>query len=200
MKILLSPSKEVNIENMEKKANDVNTIFFLQKLQFLNESNLLFENLDILSKQAIKLYNGLAFRQLNNLNDEFYQNVIILSSLYGYSFGTDYISNHRLDYTTIVGRKYRKEFYEEINDVLRNEDVVYNLASKEYSKGIIHHNLIEFEFLVNNKNISATSKKMRGAMVEFIRCNGDCNLTEFNIDEFIFSKKLSTSKKYVYIK
>lgn len=193
MKILLSPSKEMNIENLQKKRNDINVSSFQLKCKLLD--------IDYsFSKQAIKLYSGLAFRQLNELDSDFYHNVIILSSLYGYSYGNDYISPYRLDYTSKEGRLYRSDIYAEINKILVNEDVIYNLASKEFSKGIKHHNIIDFEFYVNNKQISATSKKMRGAMIEFIRVNGNKQLELFNTDDFVFDKSASNKNMYVYRK
>lgn len=193
MKILLSPSKEMNIENLQKKRNDINVSSFQLKCKLLD--------IDYsFSKQAIKLYSGLAFRQLNELDSVFYHNVIILSSLYGYSYGNDYISPYRLDYTSKEGRLYRSDIYDEINKILVNEDVIYNLASKEFSKGIKHCNIIDFEFYVNNKQISATSKKMRGAMIEHIRVNGNKQLELFNTDDFVFDKSASNNNLYVYRK
>lgn len=204
MKILLSPSKEVNLDNLEKKSNDINTAYFNEKVNLLNDANIIFDDLNVLSKKAIMLYSGLAFRQLKCLEDEFYRDVVILSSLYSYSYGTDYISNYRLDYTSKEGRLLKKEFYEEINQTLSNEDVIYNLASNEFSKGIVHPNMIDFEFLVEKdgklKNISATSKKMRGAMVEYIRCNGNRHLQKFNIDNFKYNSDMSNDNKYVFVK
>lgn len=193
MKILLSPSKEMNIENMIKKPNDINISAFKSK-------SVLFEFDYSMSKKAIKLYNGLAFRQLNELDSDFYKNVIILSSLYGYSYATDYISCYRLDYTSKEGRLNRSEIYNEINQMLEVEDVVYNLASNEFFKGIKHHNIIEFKFFINDKQISAISKKMRGAMVEFIRINGEEKISLFNVDGFKFNENLSSEKLYVYEK
>ncbi len=195
MKILLSPSKQMNLENLVARENDINSKYFASKLDILK-----IENVNVLSKKAIELYSGIAFRQLTNHEDDFYKDVIILSSLYGYSYGADYISEYRLDYTTKQGRLFRKEMYDEINDTLAKEEVVYNLASKEFSKGIIHDNIIEFEFLVNDKNISATSKKMRGAMVEYIRLNGTTKLNEFSVDDFKYCMNESTSKKFVFKK
>ncbi len=204
MKILLSPSKEVNLDDLIAVENDINTKYFNEKVEVLNANGIHFEDLNKLSKRAIKLYNGLAFRQLNDLDDSFYSNVVILSSLYAYSYGSDMISNYRLDYTSVEGRILKKEFYIEINEMLQNEDIVFNLASNEFSKGIIHPNLTSFEFLVNKngklKNISATSKKMRGAMVEYIRCNGNSHLQKFNIDNFKYNSDMSNDNKYVFVK
>lgn len=204
MKILLSPSKEVNLDDLVAVENDINTKYFNDKINSLKINDVIFENLNVLSKPAIKLYNGLAFRQLKELDDVFYKDVVILSSLYAYSYGSDMISNYRLDYTSVEGRMFKKEFYTEINEMLEVEDIVFNLASNEFSKGIIHPNLIDFEFLVNKdgklKNISATSKKMRGAMVEYIRCNGYNNLHNFNIDDFKYNSEMSNESNYVFVK
>lgn len=204
MKILLSPSKEVDTSDFEKRINDVNTQFFNSKLEELHKKNIHFEDINVLSKKAIKLYKGLAFRQLTDLDNVFYKDVIILSSLYGYSYGGDYISNYRLDYTTMEGRLYRKEMYVEINKVLQEEDVIYNLASKEFSKGIMHSNLVSFEFLVLKndklKNISATSKKMRGKMVEFIKNNGENSFEDFSCEGFCFTNYDSKLNTYTYTK
>lgn len=77
MKILLSPSKGVNTANMCDAPNDINSIYFKEKLESLVD----FEFDNTKSKRAIELYYGVAFKQLECLDDPFYENVIILSSL-----------------------------------------------------------------------------------------------------------------------
>ncbi len=201
MKVIFSPTKTMNKEMLTSNRINVHSAYYKKKLNYLLNNGY---EIDLeKSCIAVKLYSGISFKQLNNLDDNFYNDLIILSSLYGFSFGHDYINCYRLDYTTSDGRYLRKEFYEEINDLLADEDIVYNLASLEYSKGITHKNMIEFEFLVEKddrlKNISATSKKMRGCMVEYIRTNGGKNLELFNCNGFVFCEKLSTSCKYVYV-
>lgn len=192
----------MNLDDLKSRENNINTKFFVEKLGLLEEDTHLINNVNVLSKKAIKLYNGLAFRQLKELDSTFYKDVIILSSLYGFSYGDDYISQHRLDYTSSIGRAFRKEMYQEINEMLSSEDRVYNLASNEYSKGIVHTNIIEFEFLVYKngtyKNISAISKKLRGAMVDYIRCNGTTNINQFNQFDFEFCEEDSTENKLVF--
>ncbi len=201
MKVLLSPSKQMNLDCLVQKPLSINSKYFYEKLDFLGISN---EILSSECKKAVKLYSGIAFRQLKNLDDSFYNNVIILSSLYAYSYGNDYISSYRLDYTTKEGRFLRKEMYNEINDMLKDEDVVYNLASKEFSNGIKHPNLISFDFYVRKdgelKQVSATSKKLRGSMVEFIRTNGVDNFANFNSFGFKYCSKLSDKQGLVFIK
>ncbi len=197
MKILMSPSKEVNLENMTNNKCQVNTNFFGEKLKHIDQEINLGE-----TKKAIQLYNGIAFRQLEELDSSFYQDVIILSSLYGFSYGHDYISNYRLDYTSKAGRYMSKEFYEEINDALQKEEVIFNLASKEFFQGIIHDNIVNFEFYVKKngvlKQISTISKKLRGAVVEHIRVNGTNSFESFIGYGFKYNSELSNVNKHVY--
>ncbi|MFV0498726.1 MAG: peroxide stress protein YaaA [Bacilli bacterium] len=204
MKILLSPSKEMDRTNLILRVNDVNIDCFYDKLNMLKCELSDFETINKLSKKAILLYSGLAFRQFTNKESSFYQNVIILSSLYGYSYGNDYISCYILDYTTSLGRIYKKDIYDEINHRLKTEDIVYNLASDEYAKGIKHDNLVNFKFLVLKngvyKSISATSKKMRGKMVEFIRLNNSFDFENFNDDGFKYCYEKSKANNIVYKK
>ncbi len=201
MKILLSPSKKMNLDNLTNHPLTINSTYYHEKLKYLANYDM---TVGSESKQAIKLYSGVAFKELNSLDDEFYNDVVILSSLYGYSYGHDYISSYRLDYTTKEGRYLRDELYEEINQMLQAEDVVFDLASKEFSKGIVHPNMITFEFYVMKdgvmKQVSATSKKLRGAMVEYLRVNGPKGLEDFNAHDFEFCSKLSDECKFVYVK
>ncbi len=203
MKILMSPSKTVDVKNMREVANDINSKFFNDKLIYLREEGIVFDNFGLLSKEAVKLYNGTAFKQLTDLDDDFYKDVVILSSLYGFSYGSDYISSHRLDYTTKQGRMYRKEFYTEINEILLQEDVVYNLASKEFSKGIVHPNLVNFDFILElngkYKSISAHCKKLRGQMVKHIKENGT-KFKLFSFDGYDFESYEEETKTYTFIK
>lgn len=110
------------------------------------------------------------------------------------------ISAYRLDYTTKEGRFLKKEFYEEFNKVIENEDVIYNLASKEFSSNVKHHNIVDFEFYVGSKQVSATSKKLRGAMINYIRVHGEDKFKEFNEFEFVYNSELSSMNKFVYTK
>lgn len=219
MKILFSPSKEMDSTDLISIENDIQIKHVESKIEYIKniektnyELELkakaqmydIHQQINTHSKKAIQLYNGLAFRQLENKSDEFYDNLIILSSLYGFSKGTDFISPHRLDYTTVHGRKFKKEFYEEINKKLACEETIYNLASNEFVKDINHANMIDFEFFICRqgqcKQISAISKKMRGKMVNYIRLNGINKFNQFEEEQFKLDIQKTTNNKYVYVK
>ncbi|MDL2211990.1 YaaA family protein [Erysipelotrichaceae bacterium OttesenSCG-928-M19] len=218
MKIIFSATKELNTENLIKKANDLNFIEVNEIIEYLKnldelttfkilktKNNLYLQNQQInqYSKPAIELYNGISFRQLTNKSNRNYQNLMILSALYGFSYAFDYISPYRYDYTMKNANKYRKAIYQKINYLLKNEDIVYDLASKEYSNGIEHPNLISFVFyILDNKQLkqnSVTSKKMRGQMVNYL-INNSSNLKAFTYDGFKYNHELSSANKFVYVK
>lgn len=218
MKILFSSSKEMNLENLELKNNDINFLLVSKNIDFIKnipeeecyqifktKENLYQQNqmINQYSKPALKLFNGISFRALKHDLD-FYDDLYILSALYGLIKVKDYISPYRYDYTMLNSKVNRSAIYEQINKLLAKEDIVYNLASNEFSKGIKHPNLIDFSFLIekNNKLVkqSVFIKKARGVMVDYLIENNQENIEAFNYDNLEYNKDLSSKKHYVFIK
>ncbi|MDR1782167.1 MAG: YaaA family protein, partial [Bacilli bacterium] len=210
MKILFSPTKQMNFSNLIKRKNDINiqevndNIDYLKSLTTLECYDLLKtkdnyydinQNINVLSKKAINLYKGISFKQLTNINNDNYQNLLILSALYGYSYAFDYISPYRFDYTMKESKKNYQIFCNRINDLISGEDIVYNLASNEFSKDLKHHNMINFIFYLKKDNKlvqhSVSSKKMRGQLANYIINNKNIDLESFNYDNFYFDDTLS---------
>lgn len=166
-------------------------------------------------KPAVEAYSGLSFRQLllNEYTDEnfqfVYEHLIILSALYGYSRGTELIKNHRLDFSIKIFEEMSLYKYWEdyVNVIFQEGELIFNLASKEYSKLLNRKklNIIDFEFYENQefKQVSANSKKARGEMLNLIIMN---QVTEVNkiktleMKEYVFSEDLSSENKIVFIK
>lgn len=213
--ILFSPTKQLNCNQLEQNSNDINIPHFNTILENLKEvkdfkelksKEDLSEQINLIniqSKKAIELFDGLSFRQIENKSDEYFQkHLIILSTLYGYSFAFDLISPHRLDYTMKIGKKFKKQNCEIINEKLSEVKTIYNLASKEFSDCIKHNQIIDFEFLTNKngelKIVSTNAKKLRGQMLNYMQKHGVDSLEKFTFEDYSYNKELSTENKYVF--
>lgn len=144
-------------------------------------------------------FTGLAFKSLdwNSLSDdakEFSANhLVILSGLYGILRPTDMVKAYRLDFENRIFKNISNDEWESfeeivsepiskhnltslwapiINRELAMDDLIINLASKEYSAAVNHPNMhtVIFEDFKGGKwkQMSTSSKKMRGAMARFI--------------------------------
>ena len=94
-----------------------------------------------------------------------------------------------------------------VNEYFEQEDVILNLASKEYSKLINSDKLINFEFWEDSngklKQVSTNSKKMRGFTLNYIVKNKISDvkkLRNITLDGYIFDEGMSDGRKYVYVK
>ena len=135
--------------------------------------------------------------------------LVILSALYGILTPYTNIKEYRLDMTNSIFEN--KSLYEvwknSVNEYFEKEDIILNLASKEYSKLIKSDNLIDFEFWNDTngklKQISTNSKKMRGFTLNYIvknRITNINNLKDITLNEYVFNKDMSSKKKFVYVK
>ena len=167
------------------------------------------------SGNALASYTGVAYKSIGidtfDIEDFEYleSHLVILSALYGILTPYTNIKEYRLDMTNSIFEN--KSLYEvwksSVNEYFEKEDVILNLASKEYSKLIKSDNLIDFEFW-NDKNgklkqISTNSKKMRGFTLNYIiknRITNINNLKDITLNEYIFNKDMSSKKKFVYVK
>jgi len=218
MKVLLSPSKEMNLEGLEDREHDThfrvsdNVLDYIKSVPqedcfdaFKTKEDIYEQNqaIGLKSKPALLLFDGIAFRQLKKDDLSKYKDLCILNSLYGLSYATDYISPFRFDYTMKHSKDFIKEIYELINETLASEDIIYNLASNEFGSRIKHDNLIEFDFIhyKNNqeKRVSVDAKKMRGSLAEYI-CSGNLDFKNFKGHDYVYNEALSNDKIIVFTK
>ena len=94
-----------------------------------------------------------------------------------------------------------------INEYFEKEEIILNLASKEYSKLINPDKLIDFEFWEDSngklKQVSTNSKKMRGFTLNYIVKNKISDvkkLRNITLDGYVFSEEMSDDRKFVYVK
>ena len=164
---------------------------------------------------ALASYTGVAYKSIGidtfDIEDFEYleSHLVILSALYGILTPYTNIKEYRLDMTNSIFEN--KSLYEvwknSVNEYFEKEDVILNLASKEYSKLIKSDNLIDFEFWNDTngklKQISTNSKKMRGFTLNYIvknRITNINNLKDITLNEYVFNKDMSSEKKFVYVK
>ena len=142
----------------------------------------------------------------------------VISGLYGLLKPLDGISPYRLE----MGTKFNAsdsssslyEFWGEkltnsLNGELKSNEVVINLASKEYSRAIhfkkIEHRVISplFKDYKNGKlkTIMMYAKKARGTMARYIVQNNLDSLEDlknYNVDNYVFDENLSTEKEWIF--
>lgn len=168
--------------------------------------------------RAIEMYNGLAFRSFDvtSLKEDerkyMDEHLKILSAFYGPLCPEKLVRPYRLDFNTklkVNGKSLKNFWKEEYNKSFNKEEVILNLASNEFSS-LLDRNKFEmydFEFFERKeeklKQHSTTSKKARGAMLNYICKNKVTDYEKikfFNLDEFKFDEDLSEEEKFVFIK
>ena len=242
MKILFSPSKGMKYKNefsnfKEEIPFKEKTEEILKKLKILDiqeigkilkiKENLLIETSnnmhnynDLKLSNAISLYDGVSFRQLNldsytESNLKYIKNnVFIFSAFYGIVNGLTNIKPYRLDMTNKILNENPYKFWKDsINNFLLNtlensNDFYLNLASKEFSK-IVNDNIkvinVEFRQNIDNtlKNISTEAKKARGLLLNYLIKNNICNLDQikdFKESGYKYSNTYSNESTLFFIK
>ena len=235
MKILISPSKTQLFKLPENFSNEkfqsiqkkkYSNFYHEESMEIkkkiekiLLENNIEFKNLKIkgdealVESPAIFTYTGLVFKQLefSKYDKESYiymeDNLRILSALYGILGPYDFIKPYRLDFNTkIKGTNLYNIWSEFVKEYFSKEDLIVDLASKEYSKMIsipkitIHFRQIE-EGAYKNK---ATYGKMaRGQMVNFMILNKINSIEEIkniSFDGYGFNEDMSDIKNLYFVK
>ena len=247
MKIIISPSKTKNINNLpvELKNISIKENDFYTEILYPKITNKIIERIKMFSVEeiekkfklkkdkaekllefyqnyenkksghALASYTGVAYKSIGidtfDIEDFEYleSHLVILSALYGILTPYTNIKEYRLDMTNSIFEN--KSLYEvwksSVNEYFEKEDIILNLASKEYSKLIKSDNLIDFEFWNDTngklKQISTNSKKMRGFTLNYIiknRITNINNLKDIALNEYVFNKDMSSEKKFVYVK
>lgn len=135
----------------------------------------------------------------------------ILSGMYGVVRPQDEIAFYRLEMQAIV-KGFKEEnlyqFWESaITKLVEQEDVIINLASKEYSDVLQDkQKVVDIVFAQEVKGqlqVKGTQAKMaRGAMVRYMAENNVTkveSLKKFNAMGFVYRDELSSSKRLVFI-
>lgn len=201
---------ELSVEDFEKK--------FKLKGKLLQEAyNIAINKENEIEKEALLFYSGVSFRQLElekySKDDFSYvkNHVFILSALYGVLNALDRIKAYRLDMgIKILDESLYSFWKKEIDNFFKEEDLIINLASNEFSKMLDRKKQpriidVEFRQLIdgNLKNISTEAKKARGLFLNYMIKNkivDDIKLKEFNLEGYIFSEENSESNKLIFIK
>ena len=203
-KEIIERIKIFSVEEIEKKFKLKN-----EKAQKLLEFYKNYENKK--SGNALASYTGIAYKAIKietfDKSDIEYleSHLVILSALTPYTN----VKEYRLDMTNSIFEN--KSLYEvwktSVNEYFEHEDIILNLASKEYSKLIIPDKLIDFEFWEDSngklKQVSTNSKKMRGFTLNYIVKNKISDvkkLRNITLDGYIFDEDMSDERKFVYVK
>ena len=177
------------------------------------------------AKQAALAFQGDVYKgmEADTFSDEdlaFAQNHLrILSGLYGLLKPLDLIQPYRLEMGTRLENEHGKNLYdfwdkkitEVLNDDLKKQgdNIVINLASKEYFKSIKKNTLsadlynIEFKEEKNGtfKIIAFYAKKARGMMANYIiknKLSKPEELKGFDYEGYYFNEDLSDDKTFIF--
>lgn len=215
--LLYETLKSFSYENLKKILNCSDSLATLNFERY--QSMDLYSNLT----PAILAYEGLQYKYMspNSFSDNEFnhasKHLKILSGFYGVLTPFDGVVPYRLEMQAKLKVKSHKDLYDFWGDslykeVTRDNNVILNLASKEYSKSIekyLDYNdtfiTCIFATLKDSKLIvKATEAKMaRGLMVRYICENSIDNIEDiksFSDLSFSYSKELSTINEYIFLK
>lgn len=235
MKIILSPSKgkyRLTLEGGDELLFPKETDQVLNLIRGLSKEDLghklkikgqLLEDLyhfyqnyqGQVTSPAYKVYDGVAFKGLDvasfSQEDLVYakDHLLIMSALYGLVTPITAIKSYRLDMNNALVKGYSlyKLWNQPINSYLEGEELIFNLASKEYYKILKNQRLVDFEFLDYFKGqwkaTSHHSKYMRGAMARYIiqhRIENPEALQSISLEGYTYSPEESEANRLVYKK
>ena len=166
------------------------------------------------SGHAAASYTGVAYRALDAENftkgeiQYMEDSIVILSALYGILTPLTGIRPYRLDMTmSVLDKKSLYEYWKkDIDNYFEKEDLIINLASKEFSK-MIKKPLTDIDFyeMKNGRavQISTNSKKARGEMARHIislKISSKEKIKKISFGGYKFDKSLSEENSLVFIK
>ena len=172
---------------------------------------------------AVLAYDGIAYKNMApsvfTYNEWEYidKNLFILSGLYGALKPREGVIPYRLEMQAKISLNGLNSLYEYWQDkiynrVIEEDNIIINLASKEYSdiiKPYIKDDVkmidIVFAERKNNKLITkpTEAKANRGAMVRYMAENNITNIEEikkYNLNNYKYSKEESNDITFVFIK
>ncbi|MEA1975872.1 MAG: YaaA family protein [Bacillota bacterium] len=170
------------------------------------------------TNHAIATYSGFVFKNIDiekysdNSINYLEKHLRILSALYGVMTPLTGICPYRLDMNVKISDINLYKIWEkEINDYFLNEDIIINLASKEFSKILdtkfFNKKIINIEFKEIMKNgkykiIPSRAKKMRGLMVNYFAVNEITDISkikQFSKLGYKYNDKLSNEFTYIFL-
>ncbi len=163
------------VSNIKEKTKEEMGILFKIKDKTLDKTYEYYKNFNY-SSNAIKKYNGVVFKELKNKDDlKKYEDLYIISALYGIVSAGDKINSYRLDFNSnkVVGLnlyKYWDSYIENFIDK-RKPKMILNLCSNEYFKAINKNVRSKYKIISiesNKKLPSTTLKKVRGNVLNYI--------------------------------
>lgn len=187
-----------------------------------------FEDANVIRKEAIFVYNGIAFQGLSadtlSADDLLFaqSHLIILSGLYGMLRPLDKIKPYRLEMQTKLNNAKGKDLYAfwkdrlsaQLAEMMSEDDNIWvNLASNEYSKVIDRKKLPKgcriitpvFKELNGDvyKQVTVHAKKARGMMARFITQNRIKEveyIKAFDMEGYGYSEQLSNKDEWVFVR
>jgi|LGOV01.1.fsa_nt_gb cytoplasmic iron level regulating protein YaaA (DUF328/UPF0246 family) len=170
------------------------------------------------TNHAITTYSGFVFKNIDieKYNDHsiryLEKHLRILSALYGIVTPLTGICPYRLDMKVKISNINLYDIWrKEINEYFLNEDIIINLASKEFSKildtKLFNKKIINIEFKEITENgkykiIPSRAKKMRGLMVNYFVINKITDISkikQFSKLGYKYNHKLSNEFTYIFL-
>lgn len=237
MKIIMSPSKTQNRKAIAKDGRDIlwpeKTKYLFEVLrdysieemgemmkikgELLEETFELYENWSPASDRvkAMDLYQGVAFDGIGykgykkEQRDYLKSHLVILSAIYGALSPDTLIWPYRLDMTIKLGGENLYGFWrKEMEEMFKDEDLVVNLASNEFSrmvkpgKGKVLNIHFKMGLGKDSKRISSyQGKKARGEMGGLLAENLAYtreNIRNLAPEGFLFDQELSDEDNFYY--
>lgn len=216
---ILKTFQKEDIAKLMKISDNLSKLNYDRFQSFTEEFNL--KN----SKQAILIFKGdvyepIKVKKYDNEDFAFMQeNLRIISGLYGILRPMDIIKPYRLEMSTRLKNNSGSDLYkfwgnklvELLNNEVKSDEVIINLASNEYfkaiNKKISKAKILDIEFKENKsgqyKIIGIMAKKARGNMVNYIVKNRIDNYNElknYNVDNYTYSEELSSPEKLSFVR
>lgn len=215
--VLLDELKKMNAEKLSKLMN------CNSKIAELNYERFQKMDLNHSLTPALFAYEGLQYQHMapsiftDEQLDYVEKHLCILSGFYGLLQPFDGINCYRLEMQTRLNTENVSDLYAFWGSLLadelyKNNDLVLNLASKEYSMCIEPYlkdqrKMIHCIFATENKGklkVKGTEAKMlRGEMVRYMASEKIENIEEikkFSCMGYVYSEKESSNEEFVYIK
>ena len=170
------------------------------------------------SYEALELFNGLMYRNINRDNfdeaDKKYieKNVFITTSLYGVIGAYDLIQEHRLDFlqnVKVSGKSLKNFWRASYEESIEDEDLVVSLLSSEFEEVFSkkqREKFIKINFMEEKDGVlkvhSTISKKARGKFLTELVKNKVSSVDEMKkiqFDDFKFSVENSDERTLAFI-
>ena len=170
------------------------------------------------SYEALELFNGLMYRNINRDNfdeaDKKYieKNVFITTSLYGVIGAYDLIQEHRLDFlqnVKVSGKSLKNFWRASYDESIEDEDLVISLLSSEFEEVFSkkqREKFIKINFMEEKDGVlkvhSTISKKARGKFLTELVKNKVSSVDEMKkiqFDDFKFSVENSDERTLAFI-